>query len=248
MTDIIVYELFDNSVQLLEPSPTKRQWMDATNEHFANRCLPMLIANQNGWVLPNQKSFTATWDGTDGCEAVKFESQVAEPVFPLSHFGYGIITWTLPFLFRTEPGVNLYVRGPINDPKDGIAALEGVVETDWNPATFTMNWKFTRPGTVTFAEGETFCLVYPQERGYLESVSIRAIPITQAPSENAAYESWRDSRGVFVEKIRASDAEALKTSWQKDYFQGKNQQGHLSSTHQSNLKLCSVKRIITVGT
>jgi Family of unknown function (DUF6065) len=43
-------------------------------------------------------------------------------------------------VFRTPPGCNLYVRGPANSPKDGIAALEGIIETDWSEATFTMNW------------------------------------------------------------------------------------------------------------
>ena len=39
------------------------------------------------------------------------------------------------------------VQGPINRPKDGIAALPGIIETDWSPYSFTMNWMFTRPGT-----------------------------------------------------------------------------------------------------
>ena len=35
------------------------------------------------------------------------------------------------------------VRGPTNSPKDGIAALDGIIETDWAHSTFTMNWRFT---------------------------------------------------------------------------------------------------------
>ena len=62
-----------------------------------------------------------------------------------SNFGYGIVTWYLPYLFRTSPGYNLWVRGPVNSPKDGIVPLEGLVETDWAEATFTVNWKITRP-------------------------------------------------------------------------------------------------------
>ena len=62
-----------------------------------------------------------------------------------SHFGEGVITWNIPFLFRTSPGYNLLVRGPSNWIKDGVQALEGIVETDWAVQTFTMDWKFTRP-------------------------------------------------------------------------------------------------------
>ena len=36
------------------------------------------------------------------------------------------------------------VTGPFNQPKDAIQPLTAIVETDWAPFTFTMNWKFTR--------------------------------------------------------------------------------------------------------
>ena len=75
----------------------------------------------------------------------------------ISHFGHGILTFHLPCLFSTEPGAELMVQGPINRPKDGIAALSDVIETDWSPYSFTMNWMFTRPGTpVRFEKGEPY--------------------------------------------------------------------------------------------
>ncbi len=43
-------------------------------------------------------------------------------------------------LFKTDSGTDLFVTGPLNRPKDGIAALTGIIETDWSPYTFTMNW------------------------------------------------------------------------------------------------------------
>ena len=60
-----------------------------------------------------------------------------------SHFGYGLLTFQLPYLFRTPPGYNLLVRGPANCPKDG-AWLDGLVGTDWSPARFFMTWQITR--------------------------------------------------------------------------------------------------------
>jgi hypothetical protein len=44
----------------------------------------------------------------------------------ISHFGSGILTWNVPYLFRTPPGYNLLVRGPANWPKD--AAFEKGIE------------------------------------------------------------------------------------------------------------------------
>ena len=41
----------------------------------------------------------------------------------LGHFGFGVLTFHVPCLFRTEVGFDLMVTGPINRPKDAIAPL-----------------------------------------------------------------------------------------------------------------------------
>jgi hypothetical protein len=56
--------------------------------------------------------------------------------FALSHFAHGILTFQLNYLFRTEPGWNMFATGPTNNPKDGIAPLSGVIEIDWLPYPF----------------------------------------------------------------------------------------------------------------
>lgn len=118
-----------------------RDWIDATDQQFARRCLPLLIANQAGWFILNTHALRVTWDGGDGQDALSLEWLSSEPLYPaLSRFGHGILTWTVPYLFRTPPGVQLLARGPANWPKDGVSALEGLVGTDWSVATFTMNW------------------------------------------------------------------------------------------------------------
>ncbi len=77
----------------------------------------------------------------------------------------------MPCLFRTEPGFDLMVQGPVNFPRDGVYALSGVIETDWSPYTFTMNWRMTRPGaSIRFKKGEPFCHVFPVRRADLESI------------------------------------------------------------------------------
>jgi hypothetical protein len=129
--------------------------MHRTPQRFANRCLPMLIANQ-GWHILNTRKIAVTWDGGAAIGSLRIDHADGNAVpFVGSHFGSGILTWNIPYLFRTPPGFNLLVRGPANWPKDGIQALEGIVETDWADATFTMNWQMTRPHfTVIFEAGE----------------------------------------------------------------------------------------------
>ena len=41
----------------------QRDWMDATPNRFAYRCLPLTIVNQTGWWIRNPVGFTATWRG-----------------------------------------------------------------------------------------------------------------------------------------------------------------------------------------
>ena len=113
----------------IRPGPAAREWMDRAPESFAYRCLPLTIANAHGWEVLSPCAFTAVWTGGVGKEAVRIEADAPERLRPISHFGSGILTFHVPALFRTEPGVNLWVTGPVNRPKDGIAPLSGVIET-----------------------------------------------------------------------------------------------------------------------
>ena len=105
------------------------------------------MADQAGWFVLNSHPLTAIWDGGASPERLRVEYHGGQPPYPASsHFGHGILTWHLPYLFRTPPGWNLLARGPANRPKAGVSPLEGLVETDWAVATFTMNWQLTTVG------------------------------------------------------------------------------------------------------
>lgn len=90
--------------------------------------------------------FSAVWDGGERENAVRIRPDPGTHAPAVSHFGSGTLTFHIPCLFKTDSGTNLFVTGPLNRPKDGIAALTGIIETDWSPYTFTMNWRFTRAG------------------------------------------------------------------------------------------------------
>jgi hypothetical protein len=159
-------------------------------------------------------------------------------LYPISHFGSGIVTWTLPWLFRSPPGYNMLVRGPANSPKDGIAPLEGLVETDWTPATFTMNWKMTRPDNwVTFEKGEPICMIVPQRRGELEEFMPEIRSIKDQPELAAAHKAWGESRDQFNEEQRVPGTEAAKRGWQRHYFQGTAPDGSSADEHQTKRRL-----------
>jgi hypothetical protein len=229
----------------ITPAPRWRDWMNAMPERWANRCLPMLVANEAGWTLLNPSAFEVTWSGGPELDAVQIEFPEGRPLKPLvcSLFGFGIVTWTVPYLFRTPPGYNLLARGPANWPKDGVSALEGLVETDWSIATFTMNWKLTRPDhVVTFDEGEPFCMIVPQRRGELESFRPELRPLASDPELAEASAAWARARHeLAVQKFVRQFAPGLgsdgDTSWQGQYFKGLAPDGSNAPEHQTHLRL-----------
>lgn len=228
----------------IEPASRSRDWMSGAGNN-AKRCLPMVIANQAGWFLLNQHAFTAVWNGDEAAEGVEleFDGGVKPPNPQVeSHFGLGIVTWNVGYLFRTPAGFNLLVRGPANMPKDGISALEGLVETDWSTATFTMNWKLTRPGLpVRFEAGEPFCMVVPQRRGELESFrpAVRSLKSNGELHESA--KAFAESRHEqHVRKFLAEHMPGRQIdlrSWEKHYYKGRRRDGAEAPEHQNRLHL-----------
>jgi len=112
------------------------------------------------------------------------------------------------------------VSGAPNSHTDGIIALEGLVETDWTPATFTMNWRFTRPGLVQFEKNECFCFLTLVPHSVLDTVQPVLHDISDNPRLQASYESWRDKRVDFSTRLARREPEAVRQGWQRDYLHG----------------------------
>lgn len=239
----------------LGPGPRWRDWMNATPSRFANRCLPLLMANESGWVIRNPSGFEAVWDGGDDLSSVNIlfdEALVVRESLVVSMFGHGILSWAVPYLFRTPPGYNVLARGPANWPKDGIAALEGLVETDWATATFTMNWKFTRPNhPVRFEQDEPFCMIVPQRRGELESFEPEIRHVRSDPETASAWKQWtRNRHEMQVRKflgMYSADHHAALDEWEQDYFRGRRADGHPAPGHETKRQLAPFGRESELG-
>ena len=223
----------------LVPATSKRDWMEATHSRFAYRCTPMVIANASGWELRTPFAFEAAWDGTPAIEAITVVTNAGrEQVEKLvaSHFGYGVLTFHVGWLFRTPPGWAVWARGIPNHIKDGIQPLDGLVETDWLPFTFTMNWRFTRPGSICFEKDEPFCFLTLAPHGALDSVQPQLREVSDDPAFAAEYSRWQDSRSDFNARLRSQEEGALKEGWQRSYIRGAGEEAS-SSYHVSKRKL-----------
>jgi hypothetical protein len=234
---------------LIRPAPASRGWMDDTPESFAYRCLPLDIANAHGWEILSPCSFDAIWNGGAGIEAIdiKAEPDIAPEQAPVSLFGQGVLTFHIEGVFRTPPGWNLWVGASPNRFKDGVSALSGVIETDWSPFTFTMNWRFTRPGRwVHFERFEPICFFFPVQRGALEKVAPRFAPMDQDPATLERFQAWSRARDAFQQNVAQDRSRVPADRWQKHYYRGVDVSGRsLAQDHQTKLRLKPFDRSAT---
>ena len=239
---ITAYRLGYSADLSIVPASGDRDWMEATKNEWANRCLPLRVANQAGWLILNDCEFEATWTGQPQLDSIRFKFPGGKKsIFVSSMFGYGIITWEIPYLFRTPAGYNLLARGPANLPKDGAYPLEGLVETDWSVASFTMNWMLTRPSqTVKFAKDEPICMLVPQKRSELEIFEPEMRNIESDPDLQNRFRQWMESRNKFVtEQKQKGPPEKGASPWQGHYTRGTTPTGEAAREHQVKLKLQS---------
>ncbi len=240
--DLTCY-LHDGWAPEIRAASSRREWMDDTPESFAYRCLPLDIANAHGWEVLNPAGFAARWNGGTGVEAVtlQFDDNPPEHLRAVSLFGQGVVTFHIAGILRTPPGWNLWVSGSPNRAKDGIAPLSAVVETDWAPFTFTMNWRFTRAGEwVRFDAGEPICFFFPIERGAVERFVPRFMPLAADPALSAQFACWNVARTDFHAAVAANPPPDPADKWQKHYYRGTDADGCPgASDHKTKLRLRS---------
>lgn len=223
---IIAYTL-GFSPTLSRPGPAQREFMENTSDRFAYRCLPLNIANQYGWELLSPCTFEAVWNGEPASNSIEVTVLDDGWPQPVSHFGHGVLTFHINQIFRTPPGVQLMVTGPMNSPKDGIYAMTGIIETDWSHYSFTMNWVMTRPYfPVRFEKGEPFAHIMPVNLAQIEKYEPSFLPLDSNPELKSAYESFQASRNDFNDALNdPNSVEATKEKWQKGYFRGNASDG-----------------------
>ena len=243
--DLICY-LCPGWAPMIRPASATRGWMDDTRSSFAYRCLPLNIANAHGWEILTPVAFEAIWNGGAGLPDVQVRlAPGADPkLAPVSAFGEGVLTFHIHGLFRTPPGWNLWVGGPPNSPKDGIYPLTGVIETDWSPYTFTMNWRFMRRNhLVHFDAGEPICFIFPVQRTVLEQITPRFLPIESESEQAAHYAAWNNSRTEFLEALKRERPVRPVDQWQKRYYQGVDMTDQaVAPDHRAKLRLAAFAR------
>ena len=226
----------------LAPGRQSRNWMDAFASRHPYRCLPLNMANTTGWEILCPYAFTAEWTGGERQEDITIKPDRPVPdlkAFVVSHFSRGVLTMHPQYLFRTPPGWDLMVSGSPNHVKDGIQPLVGLIETDWLPFPFTMNWIFTRPGRIRFEKGEPFCFITPIEHRKVETMQPIIRALESNPVMHGQFEAWNRQRTDFNKRLAGGDPDAAKEAWQRFYFKGElpEDMGNAPDTHVNKRRL-----------
>lgn len=204
----------------IKPANAKRDWMDIASSKNPYRCLPLTMANAWGWEILSTTKFTAEWNGGMAPSDVKIT--IHEGINPPSaHFGEGTITWHTGHIFKTPYPYGLYITGAPNNPKPNVIPLSGIVETHWLPFTFTMNWRFTQPGSFTMEIDEPFCQIFPVDMNIFDVTEPEIRTLADDKEFHDLYWDWNISRRNHMNYRKVPGTpEHDPRVWQKNYFQG----------------------------
>jgi hypothetical protein len=242
--NILKYNLYPNSEKIFpfEKADYRREWMDQYPHSFAYRCLPLKIANEAGWLVRSPVDFEVTYITDDHpLKSVKIDIADKDSMYRnyiLSHFGRGVITFSLPFILRTEAPWCVWARGYPNYYKNNISFLEGIIETHWLHSTFTYNIRVIEKNqTVSFKKNEPLMFLTCININEINNSYITDKIIDENLELKNAYNTWNQSRAEFNKKLNNPD------DWQKDYFKGIQSDGSTNKDHLTKINLHS-KEII----
>jgi hypothetical protein len=216
--------------------------MGETPQKFIYRCIPLAAANTMGWELMNPIDADVRWNGSDLNTDVTVASVQPDRFGPTSHFGCGMITWYLPFLFRTSPELGLLVTGPSNHGRNDAVALDAFIRTDWLPFPFTMSWRLTRKNEIAhFSKGEPICRIIPYPIAMLGETKLEIRNLADDPGFLAEVNAWGARRQENVTKQAADAALWMETGekptgkgvWNSQYVRAKGKGAEGFQPHQT---------------
>jgi hypothetical protein len=219
----------EDAAKLIRPARPTRDWMDRTPEKYVYRCTPLSAANTMGWEILNPVNCEFRWTGLTPQQQI-FVYRDRELRFgPKSHFGSGIVTWELPFLFKTPPDYGMVVTGPANHDRDHIVPLDGFIRSDWLPFPFTMNWRITTPDlTIRFEEGEPIARIFPFPLALLDETRMELHDLSEDPEFERQFLDWGkkrqqnyQQRGQAAATTPPGENPNLNTLWNRQYAKGK---------------------------
>ena len=196
--------------EFITTAPPSRDWMNENHVKYIYQCQPVVSSNQTGWFILQTHDVEVEWNGGKSPQDIKIfqdnSNQFAATV--ASHFGSGIISIAFPVLFKTPPGWGLIAGGPSNIFIDGLFPLEGIVETNWSPYPFTMNYKITRPNhKIKIPKYHPICRIVPIPLNLNEKTTLKYQNIKLNKDLNDNFKEWSSIRRKLNEDRKTSNVD-----------------------------------------
>lgn len=229
MTTITLTRMSQNPPEIKQ-SRLKRDWMDATYNKHAYRCLPMTAANVNGWEMILPQDVVIQMDAPDTVPRV-LQGEFFEGRALVMPSIVGIISFCTSWVIGTEEGYDTWISGSPNYFVDGASPLTATIPTYWWPDEFNMNWKINKIGEpVIFEKGMPFVFFNIYKNDLLENVNFNTENIWDKKDLMEQRESyWKAKKDKMTEK---------PWTWMNGIRSGLNEKGEkIGPKHDSLTKL-----------
>ena len=202
------------------PATRLRKWWeeDRKTKNHARFCLPMLMANSNGFYILSPADITIKWDGSVNSDVQVSIENACSHTAVTTHSSFGSFTIQTQFIPRTPEGVFTLIK-PLPNIRLPYQPLEGLMETWWLVANFGLVTLATQPGEHLIKRGD------PIAQMIFIGSTAHNFEIYHAGQSDALPErkEFLDKRNVYTNK-------------QLDYMKGDHLDGHKEPVHYKKFK------------
>ena len=160
---MINFEVYkdDGPVANIEPLSAKRDWMEATFDKHAYRCLPVTLTNQLGWAISFPEDITFMWDGQISTSGEHVKVLAGEKYIQTGR-GQATVSFETGLVFRTPENYSLLTYNVPNMFMEGVAPYTTIISSSFFEGPLPVAWKVTKPFVpITIKAGQPIAAVFP---------------------------------------------------------------------------------------
>lgn len=160
---MINFEVYKDKgpVANIEPLSAKRDWMEATFDKHAYRCLPVTLTNQLGWAISFPEDITFMWDGQISTSGEHVKVLAGEKYIQTGR-GQATVSFETGLVFRTPENYSLLTYNVPNMFMEGVAPYTTIISSSFFEGPLPVAWKVTKPFVpITIKAGQPVAAVFP---------------------------------------------------------------------------------------
>lgn len=183
----------------IQQSRLKRDWMDATYNKHAYRCLPLSMANVLGWEIVLQQDLVVQWGGGNSVPQI-LEGEIYEGRTIANCNKIGMVDIHLGWAFKTDPGYDTWLTGSPNFFIDGAVPLSASIPSSWWPDEVQLSWAITKVDEpVVFKGGEPFAFFQVYPNNLMPNIDVSVENLWDKPDLISARMAYSDAK---MKKLR----------------------------------------------